>query len=108
MTYKLSCPACGTKMSRWQFSPPAIYYRCRECGARLRLSAAGWIATFVVITGQFLWFVLYRNGSISNYVGIGLALLTCDLASAIFFASATYTEARDQKRIGIAVCDVLR
>jgi hypothetical protein len=81
MNYKAFCPTCGTKVSRWRlFSTPVIYYRCSQCGASFRVSAAGWVATFIVVAVQLCWFALYRVGIISSYVAIGLLLLTCGLA----------------------------
>ena len=81
MNYKISCPSCGTKVSRWHiFCEPALHHRCRKCDARIRVGLIGWLATFAVVAVQILWFVLYRRHLISLYLAIGLLLVTCGLA----------------------------
>lgn len=81
MKIKIICPRCATRLSRWHyFSTTSLHYRCRSCGARFRLTAAGWLATFGIIAIQGLWFVLARWQVIPAPVAIGLLLLTCGLA----------------------------
>lgn len=78
MNYKLSCPACGKRVSRWlAFSEPIIFHRCRGCGIHFPTS---WTATFVVVAIEIGWLVLERMRIISPWVAIGLVLLTCVLA----------------------------
>src|SRR5215469_8418052 len=81
MNYKVSCPSCGMRASRWRiFGVPSIYCRCRGCGATFGLTAAGWGSMFVVIVVEILLFVLGHSQVISRFVAIGALIATCALA----------------------------
>jgi DNA-directed RNA polymerase subunit RPC12/RpoP len=81
MNYKFTCPACGSRMSRWQmFSTVSLDYRCRSCGATFRLSAQGWAVCFGVITLQLVCFALTVKQIISPYAAIALLVIICSLA----------------------------
>src|ERR1043166_3218928 len=81
MNYKVSCPSCGLRATRWQiFGSPTIYHRCRGCGASFGLTAAGWCSMFGVIALQIGWFVLAQFQVVSRYTAIALLLATCGLA----------------------------
>jgi apolipoprotein N-acyltransferase len=81
MDYKIICPGCGTRLSRWRyFSTLSIYYRCPGCAARFRLTAKGFAITFAVGGVQILWVVLDLLDVISWYVAIDFLLATCALA----------------------------
>jgi hypothetical protein len=45
------------------------------------MTAMGWLITLAVIVAEIFWYVLFRAGTISAYVGIGLVLATCILAT---------------------------
>jgi hypothetical protein len=78
VSYKLSCPACGRRVSRWHaFTEPTLFHRCRGCGTLLR---AAWAGTLLVVAVEIAWFVLYRMRIISALTAIGLLLLTFALA----------------------------
>lgn len=77
MNYKMACPSCETRVSRWHmFTSPAIYHRCRGCGALFRITTAGWLATMTVVALQILWFVLTEMGVISRSAAIIFLLVT--------------------------------
>ena len=78
MDYKVKCPDCGTRLSRWRyFSSLSIYYRCPKCAARYRMTARGFAMTFAGVCVQLLWAVLNLFGIISWYVAIDFLVLTC-------------------------------
>lgn len=78
MNYKASCPTCGTKLSRWQlFSTPSIYYRCRQCESRFRISALGLWVTLAILFVQLFWFLLCQWQAIAPRVAIGFLIVTC-------------------------------
>src|SRR5260370_9892236 len=81
MVYKISCPSCGARLSRWHWMTSAIHYRCRSCGVRFRMRASGWALYFAVIAIEVFWYVLFRMHVVSSYVAIGLILVTCGLAT---------------------------
>jgi hypothetical protein len=81
MDYKITCPKCGTKLSRWHyFSTMSIYYRCRSCNAQFRMTTAGWLISLGVVALEIGCFVLYRLHFIPAYLAIDLLLIVCSLA----------------------------
>ena len=81
MTYRISCPDCSAKVSRWQcFLTPTLDYRCRKCGAKFRISPVGWLVALVVVVLQVLWFLLALRHVISAQIALLLILLTCILS----------------------------
>jgi len=81
MDYKIICPGCKTRLSRWRYySTLSIYYRCPACGARFRMTAKGFAITFAVAAVQSLWLVLDLLDIISWYVAIDFLFLTIALA----------------------------
>jgi uncharacterized protein (DUF983 family) len=76
MDYKCSCPKCATRMSRWYiFCQPTIYHRCRNCGARYRLPASGWLIAFIPIPLALLLHFMAREQIISRQIALGLLIL---------------------------------
>ena len=81
MKYKIICPVCGTKLSRWHyFSTASIHCQCRSCGARFRMTTFGWLLTLFVVMLEILLLVLFRREFISRLTALGLLLTTCALA----------------------------
>jgi len=56
-------------------------HSCRDCGARFRATALGWVATLVVLAVLILWFVMFQMHLISPLVAIALTVATCGLAT---------------------------
>ena len=78
MKYKIVCPVCGKRVSRWRvFLDPTIFHRCRDCGLRFRTR---WTETLLVVATLFAWFILEKTRIISPLVAIGLVSLTGALA----------------------------
>jgi hypothetical protein len=81
MEYKIKCPACETRLSRWRyFSSLSIHYRCRNCGGRFRMTAQGFAITFAVAGVQLVWFCLGVVGVLQPYVAFDFLAATCALA----------------------------
>ena len=80
MTYRIVCPACATRVPRWQcFLTPALDYRCRKCGAKFRISPFGWLISAMVVIIQVVWFVLAIRHIIAPLLALALVVLTCIL-----------------------------
>lgn len=78
MTYKVICPACGKKVSRWYiFLEPKVYHRCRGCSVEFRTN---WMGAVFVIGIEMLWFALEELHVLSPVAAIGLIAATCVLA----------------------------
>ena len=78
MDYKVKCPDCGTRLSRWRyFSSLSVYYRCPKCAARYRMTARGFAITFAAACVQLVWAALELLGVISWYVAFDFLVLTC-------------------------------
>jgi hypothetical protein len=81
MNYKIICPACSTRLSRWRyFSTLSIYYRCPRCGARFRMTARGFAVTFAAVAVLFFSVALFSFGVVSWYVALDLLFVTGGLA----------------------------
>lgn len=73
------------KISRWHLCvEPTFYHRCRGCGAKMKLSLGGWIASFAVIALAVGCYFLYRGHFISQPVL--LTLIAVQFVSAIWLA----------------------
>jgi hypothetical protein len=82
MDYKIICPGCKTRLSRWRYySTLYIYYRCPACGARFRMTAKGFAITFAAAALQCLWLVLNLLDVISWYVAMDFLFVTVVLAT---------------------------
>jgi hypothetical protein len=77
MRYKIACPSCGAKLSRWHWIFSAIYYRCRSCGILFGMTALGWAVYLTVVAVEIFWYALCRLHFISSYVAIVLVVVTC-------------------------------
>ena len=78
MNYRVTCPSCGKKVSRWHiFGEPTIYHRCRSCGTEF---STGWAGVIIVVAVELFWFALERFQVISSHLAIALVLVTCVLA----------------------------
>jgi len=77
MEYKIVCPKCGARLSRWHWMLSVTEYRCRNCQARFCMTFLGWLMTVGVILEEFLWFALFQVKVISMGVAIGLVVATC-------------------------------
>ena len=72
--YKLSCPSCKKRVSRWFiFFEPVVYHRCRGCGVKFRTSSVSTLAFVALAT---LWFALERKHVISPVIALVLVLIT--------------------------------
>lgn len=81
MDYKIICPACRTRLSRWRyFSTLSIYYRCPRCCARFRMTAKGFAVTFAAVAVLSFSVALYWFGIVSWYVALDLLFVTGGLA----------------------------
>jgi hypothetical protein len=81
MDYKIICPGCGTRLSRWRyFSTLSIYYRCPRCGARFRMTGKGFTVTFAAVAVLFFPVALYWLGLVSWYVAMDLLFVAGGLA----------------------------
>jgi len=81
MDYKIICPGCTTRLSRWRyFSTLSIYYRCPRCGARFRMTAKGFAVTFAAVAVLSFSVALYWFGVVSWYVALDLLFATGGLA----------------------------
>ena len=82
MPYKSTCPKCGARLSRADLLMNLrLYYTCRTCGAKFRISGVGWLFYFAVIFVQLGWYGLYRIHIFSANAGTLLVLLTLCLAA---------------------------
>jgi hypothetical protein len=99
MHYKAACPSCETKVSRWILcSELTIYYRCRGCGMRMRVSSRGWVATFAGIVLVAACYFLYRDLAVSKAAAIGLILVQLALAIGLAPYVLPMQLAREKKR----------
>jgi hypothetical protein len=80
MTYKFSCPSCGTKVSRWRIFFEIVNTRCKGCGSRLAVTPLGWVVIFGVVALEILWYAVTRMRMISTYTGMIFVVVTCVLA----------------------------
>jgi uncharacterized protein (DUF983 family) len=99
MTYKLACPGCGERVSRQRaFLYPRLNDSCRACGTKFRVSAAGWIASLMVLALEVLCYEACQKHLISRYVGIALVLLICVAATWLlpYFAPVVRTSQATQ------------
>jgi DNA-directed RNA polymerase subunit RPC12/RpoP len=80
MDYKVKCPDCGTRLSRWRyFSSLSVYYRCQKCAARYRMTARGFAITLAAACVPLVWAALDLLDVISWYVAVDFLVLTCGL-----------------------------
>jgi ribosomal protein L37AE/L43A len=85
MRYKARCPSCGEKVARRRlFSELKIYNRCHACSARLRVSFAGWVATFAAMALMAGCYFLYRDGLFSKHVAIALIVVITGVVTWLF------------------------
>ena len=81
MDYKIKCPDCGTRLSRWHyFSSISIHYRCRDCGGRFRMTGKGFVITFAVSGLLGVWFGLGLIGVLPFYMAFDFLAATCAVA----------------------------
>ena len=66
------------------FCETIIHPICRKCGARLRVPAAGWVLSLLIVAIQLCWWVMGRRHLISNSVAIAFLLVTLGLYIWIF------------------------
>ena len=81
MIYKMICPNCGTKLSRFDYcTTPSIDYTCRKCATKFRMTAIGWFITFAVVLFEMVAFALYILKIIPPWALIIFILGICALA----------------------------
>ena len=81
MTYKMICPDCGAKLSRFDYcTTPSIDYTCRKCATKFRMTAIGWLITSVVVALEMAAFTLYIMKILPPWVLIVFILGICALA----------------------------
>jgi len=81
MDYKIICPGCKTRLSRWRyFSTLSIYYRCPDCGARFRMTGKGFAITIAASAVLFFSVALNLFGVVSWYVAMDLLFVIGGLA----------------------------
>jgi ribosomal protein L37AE/L43A len=85
MRHKATCPSCGAKIARRRlYSEVTIYYRCHGCGARMRVSFGGWLATLAAMALVAGCYFLYRDGLFSRHVSIALMIVIVGMVTWLF------------------------
>jgi hypothetical protein len=85
MNYEASCPKCGRRLSRWHyFTTWRVYFLCRSCGARFRMTLVGYLVYLAAFAIQFLWFGLTLRKVIPPLTGMIMVVLTCLLGLWLF------------------------